>query len=69
METEGAQRAWDDAMHTIHTWTPIIKNRIEWGVHSDASVSQVLTFARSVADMCAMLSHELHEVADRHEAA
>ena len=69
MESEGAQQAWDDTMDTIRTWTPIIQHRVEWGVHSDATVADVVTFTRSVADMCAMLSHELHDVANRHEAA
>lgn len=68
MNDERAQQAWDDTMHTIHTWTPIIEHRVEWGVHPDATVAEVVCFTRAVADMYAMLSHELNDVADRHDA-
>jgi len=68
MDDERGQQAWNDALHTIHTWTPIIKHRVEWGVPGDASVADVVCFTRAVADMCVMLSHELNDVADRHEA-
>ena len=60
-------QVWREAMDILSAWSGAITSRAEWGVQEDATIGEAVAYTRAIADMCAMASVELNELADRSE--
>lgn len=58
---------WRETIETLTVWSRIITDRVEWGLPDAATAAEGAAIARVIADMCAMASLELNDLAERSE--